>query len=152
MVEKPGCSDAAEGTMFHIFSSPPSGHTPVNCRWTYIEVVMRGSIWLGETVYVVNATSFFHKSAIPPLRLTLGNVVMESNYNSRWIGSISLILNFVSVRNKILGPFFLTRLASTWIARQFPSPQQFQLIAIIVLSGAGAQPPSLMQLENQLPH
>ena len=55
---------------------------------------MRASIWLGETIYVVSGTSFFHKSAIPPLRLTLGTAVMESNYSSCRIGSISLTLCF----------------------------------------------------------
>lgn len=74
-------------------------YTPINHQWTCIEVVMRASIWLGETIYVVSGTSFFHKSAIPPLRLTLGTAVMESNYSSCRIGSISLTLCFHEKKN-----------------------------------------------------
>ena len=52
---------------------------------------------------------------------------MESNYSSCRIGSISLTLNFVSMRKKILHPFFLTRSTKTWTARRFQAPSSSSL-------------------------
>ena len=69
--------------------------------------VVRG---VGLSVYL---TSLFQRSANPPLRSTLGTTSIEGKLSSSFMGCISVTDNFVSMRNKIVGPFFLTRSVST---------------------------------------
>ena len=53
-------------------------------------------------------TSGFHNIAKPPLLLSLETTNIEEKPNSNLIDSISRTVNFVSMRNKIVGTCFLT--------------------------------------------
>ena len=70
---------------------------------------MYTSMWLREKVCGSTVTEFFHNKGMPPLLRILGTASMELKPISFLIGSISCIDSFVSMRNKTVGPFDLTK-------------------------------------------
>ncbi|KAF3957953.1 hypothetical protein CMV_017085 [Castanea mollissima] len=60
---------------------------------------------LREKVCRSNVTESFHNRAMPPLLRILKTASMELKPISFFIGSISCIDDFVSMRNKTVGPF-----------------------------------------------
>ena len=114
----------------HFFPRRQGFHWNLQCTWETICT----SIWLGKEVRWWTSISFFHRRARPPFLPSHEIASMDWKFSSSRIDIISLTVNFVSMRNKIVGAFLLTKSTSTWTAGCFPSPRQFQLITIIGLS------------------
>lgn len=88
--------------------------------------------------------SFIQNIANPPLLWSLGTASMLGYCRLACIFLISSIVCFFSMRNKTLGTLSLTRKERAFTVCWFTSSRQFQLMKIIVLGGAGVQPPPLL--------
>lgn len=124
--------------LFSLSSRCP--YTHISLHRIFSEEETWTSIWLREYVWVETTTLFFQSKASPPLRLTQGTTGIEGNSKSVLTDYISLTVNFISIRKKIVGPFSLTKYVSTWTSRRFLSPWQNQLIMVMVFGGAEGQP------------
>ena len=101
------------------------------------------SICPGEYDNISTCNEFFHKSANPPALRILGTTSPCCLSIFRFTPSISITSNLVSIRKTKVGSFSNATFWSALTVMGFPSPLQFQLMTLIVPSGAVQQPPPI---------
>ena len=112
------------------------------------------SICLGEYDKISTCRELLRKRAKPPALLMLGTTSPCCLSIFRLTPFISETSYLVYIRKTKVGSFSNTTFWRALTVRGFPSPLQFQLMALIVLGGAALQPlpiPSAMPRVCQAP-